>query len=138
MVECKYYFTPAEQKVSTIQVTKYDEKNFIGVLENTYYPEEKHFTNLTQLILLIEGLQDEIAYPQRGMEPRRFKDESPPPLCFGSSGKAKSPIATFQLRILFRQNASWQGIVTWVEQQQEANFRSVLELIHLMDSVLSS
>ena len=44
---------------------------------------------------------------------------------------------TFAVRILFRQNASWQGSVTWLEGNREESFRSVLELIFLMDSALS-
>ncbi len=44
--------------------------------------------------------------------------------------------ATFALRFLFRQNASWQGTIIWSEGKQEKNFRSVLELLLLMDSVL--
>ena len=35
------------------------------------------------------------------------------------------------------QDASWQGSVTWLEQGQEESFRSVLELILLLDSALS-
>ena len=43
---------------------------------------------------------------------------------------------TFLLRVLFRQNGSWQGSVLWMEGRQEQPFRSVLELILLMDSAL--
>jgi len=41
-------------------------------------------------------------------------------------------------RILFRQNASWQGSVVWVEGRQEERFRSALELVLLMDSALTA
>ena len=37
------------------------------------------------------------------------------------------------MRIMFRQNSSWQGTVTWVDGKMEESFRSVLELIILMD-----
>ena len=46
-------------------------------------------------------------------------------------------LATFALRILFRQNASWQGSVTWLEGGQEQSFRSVLELVMLFSNALS-
>ncbi|MFI3313810.1 MAG: hypothetical protein R3Y62_07980 [Eubacteriales bacterium] len=138
MVEPRYSFTPAEQKTSIIQITKYQEQNFEGFLENLHYSKELYFANLTQLLMLIEQLQDDIAYPQRGMEPRSFKSEPPPPPPLRRPlEKREPPLATFQLRLLFRQNASWQGSVTWVERRQEANFRSTLELVLLMDSVLS-
>jgi hypothetical protein len=48
----------------------------------------------------------------------------------------KGALATFGLRILFRQNYSWQGTITWMEGGQQRSFRSVLELINLVDSAL--
>lgn len=130
-------FVPTEQKVSVIQVTGYEAKNFEGTLQNTYYKEKQAFTNLTQLLFLIEHLQDNLQYPQKGMERRRFREEPAPPI---QLPKADTPprdaLATFQLHLLFRQNASWQGSITWVEEGTEAQFRSALELVSLMDSVL--
>lgn len=132
---CK--FVPAEQKVSMIHVTDYQDKNFEGTLQNPYFPEGQTFTNLTQLLFLIESLQDNLQYPQKGMEIRSFKSDTEiayqPPPGKPPSGEAK---ATFKLHLLFRQNASWQGSVTWVEKGVEAQFRSALELVTLMDSVL--
>jgi hypothetical protein len=40
------------------------------------------------------------------------------------------------VRVLFRQNASWQGSLTWLEEGKEESFRSVLELLLLMHSAL--
>jgi hypothetical protein len=45
-------------------------------------------------------------------------------------------LATFSLRILFRQNASWQGSVSWLEGRREESFRSALELAMLIHSAL--
>ena len=47
-------------------------------------------------------------------------------------------LATFQSTVLFRQNASWQGSLIWREKELDAPFRSVLELIGLIDNALSS
>ena len=44
--------------------------------------------------------------------------------------------ATFVVRVMYRQNSSWQGEVTWVEQQRKERFRSALELVKLLDSAL--
>ena len=44
---------------------------------------------------------------------------------------------TFLLRILFQQNASWQGKVAWLEGGVEKNFRSALELLKMLDNALS-
>lgn len=44
--------------------------------------------------------------------------------------------ATFEVQILFRQHTSWQGILLWLDEHRQQSFRSVLELILLMDSAL--
>lgn len=43
---------------------------------------------------------------------------------------------TFIVHVKFRQNASWQGSVQWVEGKRTQNFRSTLELMKLMDEAL--
>lgn len=43
---------------------------------------------------------------------------------------------SFIVKILDRQNFTWQGTVTWVEKQKVQNFRSALELLKLIDGVL--
>lgn len=44
--------------------------------------------------------------------------------------------AVFLLDIQHRQNATWQGSVTWVDRQNKQYFRSALELIKLIESAL--
>lgn len=46
-------------------------------------------------------------------------------------------IACFQVNVMFRQNATWQGSLFWADRGMEANFRSVLELLNLINSALS-
>lgn len=43
---------------------------------------------------------------------------------------------TFLLNIYNRQNATWQGTVTWVDKNEKQRFRSALELIKLIESAL--
>lgn len=43
---------------------------------------------------------------------------------------------TFLLTIYNRQNATWQGTVTWVDRNEKRQFRSALELIKLIESAL--
>ena len=44
--------------------------------------------------------------------------------------------ATFSVHVCARQNSSWQGRVRWLEGKREESFRSVLELMGFMESVL--
>jgi hypothetical protein len=45
---------------------------------------------------------------------------------------------TFVVQVLNQQNATWQGTVNWMEEKETQPFRSLLELIRLMDSALES
>ncbi len=45
-------------------------------------------------------------------------------------------IGTFVIRVQHRQHSSWQGRVTWLEEDKSVYFRSVLELIKIIDGVL--
>ena len=71
-------------------------------------------------------------------EPRKFSlmlhlDAQP-----ASAPRKKGSGTTFELKILFRQHSSWQGILLWKEKRISHNFRSVLELVILIDSALRS
>lgn len=45
--------------------------------------------------------------------------------------------ATFVVQVRFRQNATWQGTVTWAEKNETRHFRSALELLKMMDETLA-
>lgn len=50
----------------------------------------------------------------------------------------KNKTNTFLVKIIERQNATWQGTVTWVDEQREQNFRSALELLKLIDGAIDN
>lgn len=52
------------------------------------------------------------------------------------ANKKIGKLATFSVRILFRQNGSWQGCCTWLEAKREFSFRSALELILILSEQL--
>lgn len=41
--------------------------------------------------------------------------------------------ASFLIRIQYRQNASWQGTIQWLEEKKTKHFRSELEMIMLIN-----
>ncbi len=45
--------------------------------------------------------------------------------------------ATFVVQVQFRQNATWQGTIQWLEEKESRKFRSLLEMIKLMDEALT-
>lgn len=101
-------------------------------------PEVRPFYGLAQLLIAVNNDLDRENFPQSFSELRKFHVPSKQPDGFHALTDQKNgAVATFLVRILFRQNASWQGSVKWIEGNQEEYFRSVLELIVLMDDALS-
>ena len=45
-------------------------------------------------------------------------------------------IGTFIVRVQHRQNSSWQGRITWMEEDKTIQFRSVWEMIKLIESAV--
>lgn len=108
-----------------------------GRIYSAAYPEGKEFRCLMEMLDAVETALNSTNYPQSFTEMRRFITKSPPSSEDGSKRDTKiGELATFTVKILFRQNTSWQGSVAWLEGQKEEAFRSALELIFLMNSVL--
>lgn len=95
------------------------------------------FQSMSQLVLGIHRCLDEENFPQSFSALRTFQtSKSLSKILPTALLQKKGELATFSVRVLYRQNASWQGMVTWVEKDMEEYFRSVLELIKLMDDAL--
>ena len=97
----------------------------------------ENFCGVLELLRKLDAMLDGMEYPQSYTARRSFQ----PLEVWTPANGQDSPIrqgerATFAVRILFRRNASWQGSVTWLEGEQQENFRSVLELLLLIDSAL--
>lgn len=126
-------------RTTTICVDSYEQ----GVLNGRFYNcaqenEGCSFQSLTQLIVAMEHILDSVNYPQSFTAVRSFSPILEPKLESTAEGVVKKgKSATFVVKILFRQHTSWQGTITWMEEKCEQTFRSVLELILLMDSALT-
>ncbi|MBQ9046844.1 MAG: hypothetical protein IJ120_02980 [Solobacterium sp.] len=47
-------------------------------------------------------------------------------------------IGTFIIRVQQRQNSSWQGRITWVDEDKTIYFRSAWEMMKLIDEALDT
>lgn len=130
-------FVPHSRHTYVVTITSYADKRLCGELYSASMDRAFRFDSLMQLLLLMEALMDQGNYPQRGMEPRAFRTEQSISLLQTGTPKTGGPaLASFKIDVLFRQNASWQGSIVWSEHQLESHFRSVLELLGLMDDAL--
>ena len=113
-----------------------------GVLKGRFfdaYRETESFNSLSQFLIRMEQLLENRQEPQSYTQARTFSQFLSPEEREDSSSRIRrGSRATFELQILFRQHASWQGNLIWKETGMEQSFRSVLELVILMDSALRS
>ena len=143
--EIKANFKPLydEPRSILVCVDSYEDKLMSGRIVNMFLGDECRFNNLMQLLLIVEDMLSDSHYPQSFTGQRRFsknrneKKEPANPSGKPSSAAPTGEVATFSLRILFRQHATWQGSLFWMEKDQSEDFRSVLEIIYLMDDALS-
>lgn len=97
------------------------------------------FGSAMDFLVKMESILDALNFPQSFNSIRHFNKKVIPESKEPDSGESGTgKIATFDIRVLFRQNASWQGSVKWLEGRQEESFRSVLELMLLVHSALKS
>lgn len=50
----------------------------------------------------------------------------------------KTAKETFMIRIISQENSTWQGQITWLNQTETRCFRSMLELIKMIDTALDT
>ena len=99
--------------------------------------EGQRFDSLSQLLLRAEQLLERNGGVQSFTTPRIFSLVRPlSDASCDAERLSRGNAATFEMRVLFRQHASWQGELLWMEKNTCQSFRSVLELITLIDSAL--
>ncbi|MEG1773441.1 MAG: hypothetical protein RR320_01160 [Oscillospiraceae bacterium] len=119
----------------------------VGRIYNAYLAEPQ-FTGIVQLIQKMDWVFDTLSFPQATFSARRFGAKNKLGPSPGSreaiesmedtcSITAQGQKATFIVEVQFRQNATWQGTVSWTEGRQTQRFRSTLELIKLMGDALA-
>lgn len=119
-----------------------------GRLLNPYMPRPVEFGSCYELMQRLEGFFDNISFPFSYFQHRDFRPKDKQAgyiknkkgvrqymsedIFTSESGKK----ATFVVHVQFRQNATWQGTITWTEEKKTQRFRSVLEMLKLMGSAV--
>ena len=110
-----------------------------------YTQEPDRFGNVIQLLRCMENFYNQVQFPEAAVMLRNFEKipqkrrsavpEQKTDRAFLMSQKGK--LATFCVYVQYRQNATWQGILSWEERGREVEFRSALELLALMDNAIA-
>lgn len=125
--------------VSQVAIMSYSDNAIRGIVKNDYYKKSFLFTDLFEMIKILESLYTSMFFPQQSFDERRFTNKSPSNIIIRKADEIElcEPVkATFILHIKFRQNATWQGSINWVEENKTQNFRSTLEMVKLIDEAL--
>lgn len=150
------YVSPAVASAVWIGIDQYNGSDWNGKIYTRLNKEAISFRNIGEMLDVLENIWNIIGYPQEAMINRRFlaqqktiakkerirvsyfddetKDKMKVELSEEDMEKKRGEQGTFIVRIQYRQNATWQGNVTWVDENKTVPFRSALELIRLIDS----
>ena len=126
-----------------------NEGDLSGVFYHSYSTEAVPFSGIGQMVLRMEKLYDYLRFPYPGTNSRTFGEEKKLTRLTEERKKIMSDdallskhgdIGTFivrvQHRVQHRQNSSWQGRITWMEEDKTVQFRSVWEMIKLIESAV--
>lgn len=150
------YVSPAVASVIRIGIDEYNDSDWNGRIYTRLQTEPVFYKNIGEMLEILENIWDTLGYPQESTMNRSFtgkqisekrkeiisvtypedgtKDKIKTELSEADMEKKRGEQDTFIVRIQYRQNATWQGHVTWVDENKTVPFRSALELIKLIDS----
>ncbi len=119
------------------------------MIEGRFYHSYSHeaipFTGTRQMTLRMEKLYDYLHFPFPGTNERTFLAEQTPARLTKERIKVMTDdellsnhgdIGTFIIRVQHRQNSTWQGRITWMEENKTVQFRSVWEMIKLIEGAV--
>ena len=124
-----------------------EEAGISGRLYHGYREEGFSFRNLQQMLSEMEQMFDSIGYPHPSTDSRSFalekqgigaRQERMRRMSDVELLSRHGDLGTFIVRVQHRQNSSWQGSITWTEQNKTIYFRSVWEMIKLIESAVDS
>jgi len=128
-----------------------------GFKGRIYHPasgRQDSFDRVYELLMKLEDIFDTYGFPQHTHSLRSFRNSRMSNLQITGKeqrhvtedltemekevlNNEKTGKATFVINVLFRQNATWQGRIQWVEKNKTQYFRSDLEMLKLMDDALN-
>ena len=117
-----------------------------AVMWHGYREDGIPVTDEGQLLFEMDAFFNEINYPFPATTTRSFQEPEAPHrrkehnrvMSDEKLLEKHGDLGTFIIRVQQRQNSSWQGRITWVEENKTMNFRSMWEMVKLIDSALDT
>ncbi len=116
-----------------------------GRLYHGYREQGIPFMGYEKIIRVAEELFNALGFPFMGTNDRdiygnthyyRKKERMTRILKDDELLRQHGHLGTFAIRVQHRQHSSWQGKVTYLEENRSVHFRSLLELIKIIDGAL--
>lgn len=134
----------------TVVIYSHDNPTIYGAVHSPVLKNSVEFHDLTELVLMMDKIMRDCDIPKYDGKYRSFalhnkifnfqlnyhdlKQENFEE-CFNQSFSfSKKPENIFSIHVMYRQNCTWQGEITWIEKDRVKFFRSALELIALINS----
>lgn len=128
-----------------ISVDSVQNGELAGSIYSAFCNESMRFYNACQMIAILDDLFDQLSFPQSSVNYRKFSSKNCKTKQFKKTGDnmdskeiKKNSAARFVVHVQFRQNATWQGTIQWLDENKTQKFRSTMEMLKLMDEAVSS
>lgn len=118
-----------------------------GRFYHGYSREAIEVRNVDELIFEMERFFDDIRFPHPANNNRTFLEQTSNAAVQQERMRVMKDedllrkhgdLGTFIIRVQHRQNSSWQGRITWADQNKSVNFRSIWEMIKLIAQALDA
>lgn len=116
---------PCNSREAVVTIRSYEKGVIKGFLQHPRLEKKVELYSLSQMVLLLDSLINMETCPGH-----------PLPLIPSEHGGSEGDLV-FRVQILFREHFTWQGKLVWENENQEAVFHSVLELIQMLDEILA-
>ena len=139
-MEAKERMISNKYRSSILAINEYDDTHFSALLYNEYWDGTKEIRSIQEFLKVLDELFGNEGFPMESYQKRSFlsNDEGVIKSKIGTRSIPNGKLGTFCIQIQYRNNATWQGTVTWIEKNNKEFFRSALELFFLIDSVTGS
>ncbi|MBR0209021.1 MAG: hypothetical protein IJQ43_09000 [Oscillospiraceae bacterium] len=118
-----------------------------GRLFHSYQTDAVEFGGADQMICHMEELYNALNFPYTGTNERSFAPVKKTGTHYTEGDRIMrdetllskhGDLGTFIVRVQHRQNSSWQGRITWMEQDKTISFRSIWEMVKLIETAVNT
>ncbi len=118
-----------------------------GRLFHSYREDALPFAGADEMIFRMEELYNALNFPHPGTNERSFAPVKKTGIHYTERDRIMKDeallskhgdLGTFIVRVQHRQNSSWQGRITWMEQDKTISFRSVWEMVKLIENAVET